>query len=314
MPSAADQSHVPTCNGTRASTRGSTSYTKETRGPAQVPRLQSSASGPTGEELNCSPCTTQPYHRLPLCDAGTSESVTALPPIPGSEQGAPQTPTPSHHSLFPSREPPQSLVAAVERMTVTPSQSPGNVCGSSDRSSESGYRSAPESPPCKTEEEGRSVGEGRYSNKACNGPHHQRRPRGDACDGRLRVILNRRDYTCLDATLKLNPIKTRAARTPILIDPLCLTGSARTVETLSIGYVTRNHHDPSFACLSFCSYSCSAHPILPQDLASNTQQLVESEFAQQYFATHRTGFIFKRKVPVGQMMTWQRGRLCHTLA
>jgi len=56
-------------------------------------------------------------------------------------------------------------------------------------------------------------------------------------------------------------------------------------------------------------YSCSAHPILPQDLASDIQQFVESDFAQQYFATHRTGFIFKRKVPVGQMMTWQRGAL-----
>ena len=153
---------------------------------------------------------------LPLYDATLPPTPTmrrrhdrachGVPAHPWLEEGAPRTPTPSHHSLFPSREPPQSLVAAVERMTVTPSQSPGNVCGSSDRSSESGYRSAPESPPCKTEEEGRSVGEGRYSNKACNGPHHQRRPRGDACDGRLRVILNRRDYTCLDATLKLNPI------------------------------------------------------------------------------------------------------------
>ena len=63
--------------------------------------------------------------------------------------------------------------------------------------------------------------------------------------------------------------------------------------------------------LSFCS--CSAHPILPQDLASDIQQFVESEFAQQYFATHRIGFIFKRRVPVGQMMTWQRGPLAAPL-
>lgn len=57
----------------------------------------------------------------------------------------------------------------------------------------------------------------------------------------------------------------------------------------------------------------SAHHILPQDLASDIQQFVESEFAQQYFATHRTGFIFKRKVPVGQMMAWQRGPLAAPL-
>jgi hypothetical protein len=52
---------------------------------------------------------------------------------------------------------------------------------------------------------------------------------------------------------------------------------------------------------------------LPQDLASDIQQFVESDFAHQYFATHRTGFIFKRKVPVGQMMTWQRGPLAAPL-
>jgi hypothetical protein len=52
---------------------------------------------------------------------------------------------------------------------------------------------------------------------------------------------------------------------------------------------------------------------LPQDLASDIQQFVESEFALQYFATHRTGFLFKRKVPVGQMMTWQRGPLATPL-
>jgi hypothetical protein len=96
---------------------------------------------------------------LPLYDATLPPTPTmrrrhdrachGVPAHPWLEEGAPRTPTPSHHSLFPSREPPQSLVAAVERMTVTPSQSPGNVCGSSDRSSESGYRSAPESPPVK---------------------------------------------------------------------------------------------------------------------------------------------------------------------
>ncbi|KAI9442649.1 MyTH4 domain-containing protein [Lactarius indigo] len=71
-----------------------------------------------------------------------------------------------------------------------------------------------------------------------------------------------------------------APRTQIFVDVLPLPAPARTVKTLSTG----------------------AHPILPQDLASDIQQFVESECAQQYFATHRTGFIFKRKVPVGQMM------------
>lgn len=87
--------------------------------------------------------TTDPHYATP------TRLAPALPPIPGSEASAPPTPTPSHHSLIPSREPPQSLAAAVERITVTPSQSPGNVRGSSDKSSESGYVSGPESPPVK---------------------------------------------------------------------------------------------------------------------------------------------------------------------
>ena len=105
----------------------------------------------------------------------------------------------------------------------------------------------------------------------------------------------------VDLTLKLSPVKARAARTPILVDLPALPGSARTVKTLSTGYVFCRLLGFPFSLLTFVSRS--AHPILPQDLASDIQQFVESEFAQQYFATHRTGFIFKRKVPVGQMMT-----------
>jgi hypothetical protein len=62
----------------------------------------------------------------------------------------------------------------------------------------------------------------------------------------------------------------------------------------------------------FLSSSLSLHasrltyPILPHDLASDIQQFSESQYAKQYFSTHRTGFIFKRTVPVAQMMTWQK--------
>ncbi|KAF9651264.1 Rho GTPase activation protein [Thelephora ganbajun] len=47
-------------------------------------------------------------------------------------------------------------------------------------------------------------------------------------------------------------------------------------------------------------------PILPQDLQSDIQQFVESDFAKRYFSTHRTGFIFRRTVPVTEMMSWQK--------
>ena len=99
---------------------------------------KSSAAPPVRRNLTADPHYTTPTRLAP-----------ALPPIPGSEASAPPTPTPSHRSLVPSREPPQSLAAAVERITVTPSQSPGNVSGSSGKSSESGYASAPESTPVK---------------------------------------------------------------------------------------------------------------------------------------------------------------------
>ena len=55
-------------------------------------------------------------------------------------------------------------------------------------------------------------------------------------------------------------------------------------------------------------YFYRTFPILPEDLASDIQQFVESDFAKQYFATHRTGLIFRRKVPMEQMMTWQKVR------
>ena len=51
------------------------------------------------------------------------------------------------------------------------------------------------------------------------------------------------------------------------------------------------------------------YPVLPYDLASDIQQFSESQFARQYFSTHRTGFIFRRKVPVEQMMIWQKVRV-----
>ncbi|KAG1742117.1 hypothetical protein EDB19DRAFT_1702102 [Suillus lakei] len=57
----------------------------------------------------------------------------------------------------------------------------------------------------------------------------------------------------------------------------------------------------------------TTYPVLPHDLASDIQQFVESDYARQYFSTHRTGFIFRRKVPVAQMMTWQKAPLSSPL-
>jgi Rho GTPase-activating protein 39 len=39
---------------------------------------------------------------------------------------------------------------------------------------------------------------------------------------------------------------------------------------------------------------------------SDIQLFSESEYAKQYFSTHRSGFIFKRKIPMEQLMAWQK--------
>lgn len=46
--------------------------------------------------------------------------------------------------------------------------------------------------------------------------------------------------------------------------------------------------------------------MLPEDLQIDIQQFSESDYAKQYFSTHKSGFIFRRRVPVAQLMTWQK--------
>lgn len=46
--------------------------------------------------------------------------------------------------------------------------------------------------------------------------------------------------------------------------------------------------------------------MLPPDLQTDIQQFSESDYAKQYFSTHKSGFFFRRRVPVAQLMTWQK--------
>lgn len=55
----------------------------------------------------------------------------------------------------------------------------------------------------------------------------------------------------------------------------------------------------------------STYPMLPEALAHDIQHFSQSDYAKQYFSTHRTGFIFRRKVPVAQLMTWQKVSFLH---
>ncbi|KAJ7287766.1 hypothetical protein C8J57DRAFT_1284865 [Mycena rebaudengoi] len=87
------------------------------------------------------------------------------------------------------------------------------------------------------------------------------------------------------ATMEMSPVKNRAAGKPIPVEP---------------------HVRPPTQLTQTTTLGSGTYPILPQDLASDIQQFSESDFARQYFSTHRTGFIFRRRVPVNQMMTWQK--------
>ncbi|KAG6866661.1 hypothetical protein C0991_000771 [Blastosporella zonata] len=88
------------------------------------------------------------------------------------------------------------------------------------------------------------------------------------------------------ATLQMSPVKNRHNGEPILVHPR--------IPLLS-------KHATSF--------DSGTRPVLPADLVTDIQQFSESSFARQYFSTHRTGFIFRRKVPVVQMMAWQKAPL-----
>ncbi|KAH9920684.1 uncharacterized protein B0H18DRAFT_1095853 [Fomitopsis serialis] len=65
--------------------------------------------------------------------------------------------------------------------------------------------------------------------------------------------------------------------------------------------------------VSTASLNTGNYPILPHELSSDIQQFAESHFARQYFSTHRVGFLFKRKIPVEQMMSWQKAPLSSPL-
>ncbi|EJD37788.1 Rho GTPase activation protein [Auricularia subglabra TFB-10046 SS5] len=51
----------------------------------------------------------------------------------------------------------------------------------------------------------------------------------------------------------------------------------------------------------------------PRELKEEIQQFAGSDFAKRYFAKHSTGLIFKRRVPVEKMMTWQKAPLTTSL-
>ncbi|KAG8863335.1 hypothetical protein FRB96_008827 [Tulasnella sp. 330] len=86
-----------------------------------------------------------------------------------------------------------------------------------------------------------------------------------------------------DATYRMSPLKALSGK-PILLQ----------------------QDDPQ---IPLARLSTGDHKILPRSLAEDIQQFAVEDFAKRYFNTHRTGLIFKRRVPVEKMMSWQKGPL-----
>ncbi|TDL22630.1 hypothetical protein BD410DRAFT_828384 [Rickenella mellea] len=97
----------------------------------------------------------------------------------------------------------------------------------------------------------------------------------------------------MDVSRQMDPVKRSEGR-PILVEP------RRRVDS----YKSDRKSESS---------SLTGHRVLPDDLASDIQQFVQADFARQYFSTHRTGFIFRRRVPVEQLMMWQKTPLTSPL-
>ncbi|KIK68921.1 hypothetical protein GYMLUDRAFT_236804 [Collybiopsis luxurians FD-317 M1] len=260
-------------------------------------------------------------NRLPPIPASPYSTDVSVPPSPAASQHSlskskvPQTPptstdkhphpspngTPSpgspnrarsKSSSYVSRKPaqPQSLSAAVELLAT--SQSEGgqllkvDTSPKSSRSSNSA-RTSPNSPI-------------KLHPTAPPSPHRMRIPSLPSTPGHrngrnvsgVTVAGKEISAPILNhaATLDLSPVKNRAAGQPIPVEP-----------------AVPFHPTPSTA------KSTGGYPALPHDLASDILQFSESAFAKQYFSTHRSGFIFKRRIPVAQLMTWQKALLSSPL-
>lgn len=59
--------------------------------------------------------------------------------------------------------------------------------------------------------------------------------------------------------------------------------------------------------------STGEHRTLPKQLADEIQKFQVADFAKRYFTTHKTGLIFRKKIPVEQLMSFQKVRYPRTL-
>ncbi|CAL1708316.1 unnamed protein product [Somion occarium] len=242
---------------------------------------------------------------------GNTRSSSDSPILPRSRSSKSAT-------FVPYRSPqPQSLVAALEMIAASSSQEDGDYKRSEYPPRSLGKLRISTDPflatgrmrdeqhstpvtPTGTKGKGKTKGgvppsPGRLTPSSLNGSGRIER---SASDPPLPVSFNGKEISApipnTEATANLSPVKNRNAGRPIPVMPMPSD-------------IYKN------AAPRRVSLSTGAYPVLPEDLASDILQFSESQFAKQYFSTHRTGFIFRRRVPVSQMMTWQKGPLSSPL-
>ncbi|THH14803.1 hypothetical protein EW146_g5582 [Bondarzewia mesenterica] len=275
------------------------------------PPMRRSLSSDQYNTVGCS--TSQPHSQQPgrSWSHGTAGlAVSQLPPIPGSpyatEASAPSTPTSSksrpavsrkasNHSIrsekedvapikhaeqelpnpvrskssasyHPSRSPPQSLSAAVEMLSQKQAQTPPHSPMSMKTvSTESGYASQLD----KAMDEGKS----QAIPPPVPMPITPTKTKAPRVGGKIisLPILN------AEATSNMSPVKRRAAGKPIPVERAVPPTPRANVASLSTGL----------------------YPILPEDLASDIQQFVESNFCKTVLFDASYWFPFPAQGPHG---------------
>ncbi|KAG5351861.1 hypothetical protein C0989_004684 [Termitomyces sp. Mn162] len=248
---------------------------------APIPSSDASAPPSPSHKSGDEPLVAMPQTKLPTNSSG---------PDPISRT---QVKTSSHISHRPQQ--PQSLTAALEKISISRSDSEHSKSLTQSPTSISSKTTATSSQ----HEQGGTldvdiVASNQGASTANASPHQRPIPATSTLEGRKGPTVGGKGISNPipnhAATLQMSPVKNRANGQPIPIQP----------------------HIPPLSkhLMSFDSYS---YPVLPADLVTDIKQFSESEFARQYFSTHRTGFIFRRKVPVTQMMTWQKAPLSSPL-